>query len=414
MTAPQFDYVIVGGGSAGATLANRLSADARVTVCLLEAGGDGRVGADIVAVLLDPAAGSTRGSDDLSTLGHSVHEGPLKRLVVGVVRAHDQVAVSVRIRAEVGLTRVQGEVAEPPDGAQLDGVLLDAQTLTVLEQAAVLADHALSKDHRLVAGIAGEPGAGLGQRLAGGVGSAAELPVRAAVRAGRAALTHPRRRAQGGRAIVAADRGAGVRVVVAAEQDAAIDAGHQAADPAVPAVLIRLALAHIDHAHVPAVGLGPLRHVVGALPASGRAVVTGAEESRNREQRREHDSSRLPTTAQDKPDQERGEAEQRERARRASTTRQDAATVPAAPSGGGRVRSLLVGRPPDEWGRRGHEHGLGGVAGLIDCAHLDPLGRVGVYLEDRRAVLVCESDAARAERLEVAVTDSNREHQLVK
>ena len=42
MTAPQFDYVIVGGGSAGATLANRLSADARVTVCLLEAGGDGR------------------------------------------------------------------------------------------------------------------------------------------------------------------------------------------------------------------------------------------------------------------------------------------------------------------------------------------------------------------------------------
>ena len=38
-TIGPFDYVIVGGGTAGCLLANRLSADARTTVLLLEAGG---------------------------------------------------------------------------------------------------------------------------------------------------------------------------------------------------------------------------------------------------------------------------------------------------------------------------------------------------------------------------------------
>ncbi|HBS49536.1 MAG TPA: glucose-methanol-choline oxidoreductase [Rhodobacteraceae bacterium] len=38
----EFDYVIVGGGSGGATLAARLSEDPDVSVCLLEAGGEGR------------------------------------------------------------------------------------------------------------------------------------------------------------------------------------------------------------------------------------------------------------------------------------------------------------------------------------------------------------------------------------
>ena len=37
-----YDYVLAGGGSAGATLAARLSEDHKITVCLIEAGGEGR------------------------------------------------------------------------------------------------------------------------------------------------------------------------------------------------------------------------------------------------------------------------------------------------------------------------------------------------------------------------------------
>lgn len=38
MDAPQFDYVIIGAGTGGCVLANRLTADSRTSVCLLEAG----------------------------------------------------------------------------------------------------------------------------------------------------------------------------------------------------------------------------------------------------------------------------------------------------------------------------------------------------------------------------------------
>lgn len=56
----EFDYVIVGGGSAGCVLANRLTEDGRATVCLIEAGGEDsnpwiHMPAGYIRTMVDPA-----------------------------------------------------------------------------------------------------------------------------------------------------------------------------------------------------------------------------------------------------------------------------------------------------------------------------------------------------------------------
>ena len=54
-----FDYIVVGGGSGGCAVAGRLSEDPSISVCLIEAGGDGRnilsrVPAGVAAILPYP------------------------------------------------------------------------------------------------------------------------------------------------------------------------------------------------------------------------------------------------------------------------------------------------------------------------------------------------------------------------
>ena len=69
----EFDYVIVGAGSAGCVLANRLTEDPNISVCLLEAGGpdkDPRIHAPVGFAFLS----------DSSTVNWSFETVPQPRL----------------------------------------------------------------------------------------------------------------------------------------------------------------------------------------------------------------------------------------------------------------------------------------------------------------------------------------------
>lgn len=78
----EFDYIIVGGGTAGCTLASRLSEDPAVTVCLLEAGGRG----DALRIQVPGAVGFAHMAPDLGWSYSSVPQPGLHGRRINLAR----------------------------------------------------------------------------------------------------------------------------------------------------------------------------------------------------------------------------------------------------------------------------------------------------------------------------------------